>query len=633
MSRRSLITGIVTTVLILAGLAIYFTLSGSESDGAGPEAASASDMSRYRAGGLEVGITTDPATPRVGDNRLVVELRTPDGEPVSDVAIEAYAEMPAMGAMPAMRAPADLVESAPGRYEGTMNLSMRGEWPLTLTFESPAGQPVRLQFDLATDRADMPIAAGGAPIDGASQPAASADAGGMPRYRAGDLVIAADIEPRTARVGENRLILEVRDEDGNPVSDIDVDAFAQMPAMGAMPAMRAPADLEQVAPGRYEGSMNLSMRGEWPLTIAIDHPEGQEDQRLQFDLATDREGLTIAAGGAPVGGGPAAADAANAVTIDNRRRQMIGVETGEATHRNLTKVIRAVGEVTYDERLLSHISLKFDGYIGDLKADYVGTPVKEGQVLFTVYSPELLAAQQEYLETLKRRRDGAADDPVIRASRQRLRLWDMAPSEIEALEARGVPQDYVPIYAPRTGTLVERNIADGSAAPEGQTLLTIADLSTVWVDAEVFEADLELVQAGMAATVTLPYLPGQAYPATVEYVYPCLQGDSRTGRVRLSLANPEGTLKPDMYAEVALEADLGHRLTVPEEAIIVAGDSRVVFVDLGGGRLNPVRIKTGRRAQGYVEVLEGLSMGDTVVTSGNFLIAAETRLKTGIQQW
>ncbi|MGE0624771.1 MAG: efflux RND transporter periplasmic adaptor subunit [Pseudomonadales bacterium] len=481
------------------------------------------------------------------------------------------------------------------------------------------------------DRADIPIAAGGTPIGGADQPSAAGDA--LPRYRAGDLVLGVDIDPATARVGENRLIVEIRDQGGNPVTDVDIDAFAQMPAMGAMPAMRAPADLEQVTPGRYEGSMNLSMRGEWPLTIAIDHPEGQEDQRLQFDLATDREGLTIAAGGAPMGGAPATADAANAVTIDSRRRQMIGVETGEVTHRDLTKVIRAVGEVTYDERRLSHITLKFDGYIGDLKADYVGAPVKQGQVLFTVYSPELLAAQQEYLETLKRRRDRNSDDPVIRAARQRLRLWDMAPSEIEALERRGVPEDYVPIYAPRSGTLIERNIADGSAAPQGRTLLTIADLSTVWVDADVFEADLALVRAGMAATVTLPYVPGEAYPATVEYVYPFLDGDSRTGRVRLSLDNPEGVLKPDMYAEVALQADLGHRLAVPEEAIIVAGDSRVVFVDLGDGRLNPVRIKTGFRAQGYVEVLEGLSLGDTVVTSGNFLIAAETRLKTGIQQW
>jgi Cu(I)/Ag(I) efflux system membrane fusion protein len=455
----------------------------------------------------------------------------------------------------------------------------------------------------------------------------------MPRYRAGDLVLGIDIEPRRVRVGENRLILDVRDEGGNPVTDIRVDAFAQMPAMGAMPAMRAPADLEQLAPGRYEGSMDLSMRGEWPLTITIDRPEDEDDRRLQFDLATDREGLTIAAGGAPVGGNPAAVEGADAVTIDNRRRQMIGVEIGEVIQRDLTKIIRAVGEVTYDERRLSHVVLKFDGYIGDLEADYVGAPVSKGQVLFTVYSPELLAAQQEYLETLKRRRERGAEDSVLRAARQRLRLWDMAPDEIDALEHRGAPQDYVPIYAPRAGTLVERNIADGSAAPEGQSLLTIADLSTVWVDAEVFEADLELVRPGMAATVRLPYLPGETYAGTVEYVYPYLEGDSRTGRVRLSLDNPQGLLKPAMYAEVALEAEFGRRLTVPEEAIIVAGDSRVVFVDLGGGRLNPVRIKTGRRAQGYVEVLEGLAVGDTVVTSGNFLIAAETRLKTGIQQW
>lgn len=472
-------------------------------------------------------------------------------------------------------------------------------------------------------------------IRSATAPDAAANARetGLSWYQAAGLEVGLATVPAIPRVGENKLVVVLRTEHGELVSDIAIEAHAEMPAMGAMPAMRAPADMVESAPGRYEGTMDLSMRGEWPLTIVIDHPQGEEDQRLQFDLATDRQGLTISAGGVPVGGVPAAVDAANAVTIDNRRRQMIGVETGEATHRDLTKVIRAVGEVTYDERLLSHITLKFDGYIGNLEADYVGIPVEKGQVLFTVYSPELLSAQQEYLETLKRRRDRDADDRVIRAARQRLRLWDMAPEDIASLERRGVPRDYVPIYAPRSGTLVERNIADGSAAREGQTLLTLADLCSVWVEAQVFEADLELVHAGMAATVTLPYLMGRAYPAAVEYVYPYLEGDSRTGRIRLSLDNPEGVLKPAMYAEVALQADLGHRLTVPEEAIIVAGDSRVVFVDLGGGRLNPVRIKTGRRAQGYVEVLDGLAIGDSVVTSGNFLIAAEARLKTGIEQW
>ncbi|MEQ9450972.1 MAG: efflux RND transporter periplasmic adaptor subunit [Pseudomonadales bacterium] len=454
----------------------------------------------------------------------------------------------------------------------------------------------------------------------------------MPKYRAGDFEIGIVTDPETPRVGDNRLIVEVRDAEGKPVSTA-IDAFAEMPAMGAMPAMRAPADLKETSPGRYEGAMDLSMRGEWPLTVKIKDPM-RGDKRLQFDLATDREGLAIAAGASRVGGmtsGIASDDDGNTITIDNRRRQMIGLETGETTHRDLVKSIRAVGEVTFDERLLSNITLKFDGYIGDLKADYVGTEVTRNQVLFTVYSPELLSAQQEYLETLQRR--ASAQNGLVRAARQRLALWDMSDAEIRALEERGAPQDYVAIYAPRSGTLIERNIADGSAAKMGQTLLTIADLSRIWIEAEVFEADLELVSVGMNADVTLPYLPGRTYPATIEYVYPYLHGQSRTGRVRLSLENPEGELKPDMYAEVSLLADLGHRLSVPEEAVIVAGKSRVVFVDLGAGRLKPVRIQTGRTAQGFIEVLDGLSLGDTVVTSGNFLIAAETRLKTGIDQW
>lgn len=616
-------------VVAAAGAGYLFISPG---DNEAPAAAATDDMPRYRAGRFEIGVITDPKTPRVGDNRLIVEVRDIDGNPVS-TEIDAYAEMPAMGAMPAMRAPTDLKETAPGRYEGAMDLSMRGEWPLTMSFTPTGGSPVRLQFDLATDRAEMPIAAGGTAIGNTSASDTTAADSGMPRYRAGDLEIAIGIDPSTARVGDNTLMIELRDADGQPIENVDIEAFAQMPAMGAMPAMRAPADLEPMGSGRYEGSMDLTMRGEWPLTVEIKDPE-RGDKRLQFDLATDREGLTIAAGATPVGGmagGMPSEDDGNTITIDNRRRQMIGLETGEATHRDLVKSIRAVGEVAFDERLLSNVTLKFDGYIGDLKADYVGAEVTRGQVLFTVYSPELLSAQRDYLETLKRRSD--AQTGLVRAARQRLALWDMSDGEIRALEERGAPQDYVAIYAPRSGTLIERNIADGSAAKMGQTLLSIADLSRVWIEAEVFEADLELVSVGMNADVTLPYLPGRTYPAAVEYVYPYLHGQSRTGRIRLSLENPDGELKPDMYAQVSLLADLGHRLSVPEEAVIVAGKSRVVFVDLGAGRLKPVRIQTGRTAQGFIEVLDGLSLGDTVVTSGNFLIAAETRLKTGIDQW
>jgi membrane fusion protein, copper/silver efflux system len=464
-----------------------------------------------------------------------------------------------------------------------------------------------------------------------TMPSAEAQAS-LPRYRAAGLEIGVATVPETPRVGDNRLIVKVQDGNGNPVPGLVIDAYAEMPAMGAMPAMRASADLKETAPGHYEGTMDLSMRGEWPLTIRFTTPQG-EPVRLQFDLATDRKGLTLAAGGRSVGGPAMAVDDAGVITIDNRRRQMIGVETAKATHRDLVRTIRAVGEVTYDERLLSQITLKYDGYIGELDADYVGAPIEKGQVLFTVYSPELLSAQREYLETAKRQGGFSGRDSLLQAARQRLRLWDMSEAEIAALERRGTPQPYIAIHAPRSGTLIERNITAGGAARRSEMLLAIADLSQVWVEAEVFEADLALVEPGMRATVTLPYLPEHRYQATVEYLYPFLEGDSRTGRLRLTLDNASGALKPDMYAQVVLHAELGHRLSVPEEAVIIAGETRVVFVDLGDGRLKPVRIKTGHRAEGFVEVLDGLSLGDTVVTSGNFLIAAETRLKTGIQQW
>lgn len=624
-------------ILMLTGAGILVLIAGIlvfslRPDSSKTQSSVQEGMPRYRAADLEIAIATDPETPKVGDNRLIVEVYDRDGNPVSELAIDAYAEMPAMGSMPAMRAPADLKETAAGRYEGTVDLRMRGEWPLTLQFKSAQGEPVRLQFDLATDRKGLSITGGGTTVTAAGETPVPEGDDGMPRYRAGELEVAINIEPHTAQVGDNRLLIEVKDAGGNPITDVKINSYAEMPAMGAMPTMRAPVDLEEVAPGRFEGEMNLSMRGEWPLTVNIEDAK-RGNQRLQFDLATDREGLTIASGGSPVGGPAMAADDINAITIDNRRRQMIGVEIGEATHRDLVRSIRAVGKVSYDERLLSHVTLKFDGYIGELKADYVGTPIEKGQVLFTVYSPELLAAQQEYLQTFQRRSNFSGSESLLRAARQRLALWDLSSAEIEALERRGEPHPYVAIRAPRSGTLIQRNITTGGAARMGDTLLTIADLSQVWVEAEIFEADLELVKTGMSAVVTLPYLPGKEYPGRVEYVYPYLEGDSRTGRIRLTLDNAPGALKPDMYAEVSLKAELGHRLSVPEEAVIIAGETRVVFVDLGDGRLKPTKIKTGRSAEGFIVVQEGLSLGDKVVTSGNFLISAETRLKTGIQQW
>ncbi len=454
----------------------------------------------------------------------------------------------------------------------------------------------------------------------------------MPRYTSGNIEVSITTVPAVPQVGDNALIIELRDKDGKLIPNADIQAVARMPAMGTMPEMYAPAGLEEVSPGRYEGEMNLSMRGEWPLTVEIGDESGS-DQRLLFELATDRPGLEIASGGVQVGGSATTVQAENTIRIDNRRRQLIGVEYGKVAYRDLTKTIQAVGKVKYDERLLSHVTLKYDGFIGDLKADYVGADIKKNQILFTVYSPELLAAQQEYLETLKRRKNQKPDDPLLRAARQRLSLWDMSDKEIKQLEQQGIPKEYVAIHAPRSGTLIENSIADGGAAPMGKMLLSIADLSKVWIEADVFEADLSLIKLGMKTTVSLPYSANKKYEGTVEYIYPYLEGQSRTGKIRLTLDNSDGLLKPEMFANVLLEADLGQKLSVPEEAVIFAGNSRIVFVDLEDGRLKPVRIKTGKQAGGFIEILGGLEFDETVVTSGNFLIAAETRLKTGIKQW
>lgn len=460
-------------------------------------------------------------------------------------------------------------------------------------------------------------------------------------FESGPFEVGLAIAPATPRVGENDVIVTVRLADGRPASDAEVEAYAEMAAMGAMPAMRAPADLVGAGDGRFEGAVDLRVRGAWPLTVRIaDATNGSAE--MTFDLATDRPGLRIDTGGSPLGGagvrqataasGDAALDAAT-IFVDSRRRQLIGLETGIATHHDLVKKLRAVGRVTYDERRVTKVSLKYNAWIGELDANYVGANISRGQRLFTIYSAELLAAQQEFLEARQRLSRRENNDALLTAARQRLRLWDLSDREIAALEERGVPQEYVPIYAPAGGTVVAKNIDSGSSARTGETLLQIADLSRVWVEAELYESELELVLAGMPATVKLSYLPGRSFDGTVDYVYPYLDKISRTGRIRLTLDNDDGALKPDMYAEVTLDADLGHRLAVPEDAVLFAGDSRIVFVDLGDGRLKPVRIRTGLRAQGMIEVTEGLSLGDVIVTSANFLIAAETKLKAGIDQW
>ena len=474
---------------------------------------------------------------------------------------------------------------------------------------------------------------------------------------AGPFKAVIHLDPEQPKVGDNTLTIILRDKDNQPVTDARINAVAEMPAMGSMPAMPAPATMEYIGSGRYVGTFELSMIGAWPLSLDISSGK-TGNARLEFDLTTSRAGVRLrSATPSKVPRTPATFNANSdaegtkalrhraldlisapkkkmlpgSIRIDARRRQLIGVTTGIAEEKRLIQTISAAGHVAYDETRLTDISLKFSGWIGKLHANFRGVAVTKGRPLFSVYSPELLSAQQEYLE-IRRRRKGK-QSTLLKAARQRLALWDINPAQISQLEQRGTPIEYLPIMSPVSGIVIDKMIVAGSAVKAGQKLLRIANLSRVWVEGEIYEHEIPLVRVGMDAIIVLPELSGKTLLGKVAYIAPYLQGDTRTAKVRVELDNRERLLKPDMYTQLHLNIDLGKRLVVPEAAVLYAGKSRVVFIDLGNGQLQPRKIKTGLRNADDIEVLEGLSPGDKVVTSGNFLIAAESKLKAGVEQW
>jgi Cu(I)/Ag(I) efflux system membrane fusion protein len=464
---------------------------------------------------------------------------------------------------------------------------------------------------------------------GAPQDRSASGTSDASMHEAGPFRFAISVDPQVPATGDNRLLIELTDLNGTPVDGADINVVATMQAMGAMPEMRAPATIQQTAPGRYEGPFTLPMDGNWPLTVAI-NKEGLGEATLRFEMATRREGLArVSTDPRTLANEAVEALPIGTITLDARRRQAIGLKTGEVRRIPMLRSIRAVGNVTYDETRLSDVTLRFDAWIGELSADYVGVRVVEGETLFTVYGPELLSAQQEYLEVKRRLGTGT----LVDAAHKRLQLWNVSNAEIALLERRGTPLDYVPIVAPRSGTVVTKNVVEGTAHRAGMTLMRIADLSRVWVEAQIYEADLETVTLGMPVDISLPNLPNVSFEGNVDFIYPFLDAQSRTVRIRVGLANSDGRLKPDMYADVRLNADLGERLVVPVEAVIFAGERRVVFEDLGDGLLAPRTIRTGFTAGGQIEVVDGLEAGARVVTSGTFLVASESRLQSGLDQW
>ena len=328
------------------------------------------------------------------------------------------------------------------------------------------------------------------------------------------------------------------------------------------------------------------------------------------------------------------------VTLSPERRAVLGLRTAPVVSMDIDRSIRTVGRVAIDERRLEHVHTKFEAYIEDLRVDFVGKLVRRGEVLASVFSPELVATQQEYLLAHRAQQrlgrssvssvaQGGAD--LLGAARERLLLWDIRAADIARLERTGEVRRTLDIVSPVSGHVIRKTAEQGMRVTPADTLFEVADLSHLWVLADVYEADLPSVRVGSRATVSLSYLPGRTWEGPITWVAPTVDPQTRTVKVRVEVDNAGGELKPEMFADVELRVGRGHGLVIPESAVLHSGPRQLVFVDLGEGRLEPREVTLGGRSGDGVQVLSGVALGEQVVTAANFLLDSESSLKAALQ--
>jgi Cu(I)/Ag(I) efflux system membrane fusion protein len=347
-----------------------------------------------------------------------------------------------------------------------------------------------------------------------------------------------------------------------------------------------------------------------------------------------------------------AASEAPAVEISSEKQQLIGVKTAVAQVLPLMKTIRTVGLVEYDQRRLQTINTKVEGWVEKLYVNFTGVYVKKGEPVADIYSPELWATQQEFINVVKwAKRTGpksgvpAAHTPgtegapdvsamidadarsLVEAARQRLKLFDISDAQIWKIEESEKPIRTLTIYSPYSGYVLQKNVNQGARVMAGAGLLDLADLSMVWITADIYEYEMPLIKVGDSAVVGLSYLPGRQFTTRIDYIYPTLQGETRTLKARFTLPNEGGRLKPQMFTNVEMKIGLGKRLAVPADAVINTGVRQVVYIDRGEGIFEPREVLTGVQTGDLVEITAGLKGGEKVASAANFLIDSEAKLK------
>jgi membrane fusion protein, copper/silver efflux system len=326
------------------------------------------------------------------------------------------------------------------------------------------------------------------------------------------------------------------------------------------------------------------------------------------------------------------------VEIPSEKKPLIGLKTSPVTVRHMQRVIRTVGRIEYDEKKITTINTKYEGWIEKLWVNYTGRVVKKGEPLAEIYSPELLATQREFLNALKwknspRKEGGLGDllakdaETILEAARQRLRLWDISEEQIKQVEETGKSIRSLTLYSPVSGHVVFKAAIQGMKVMPGEKLFDIVDLSTLWIIADIYEYELPAIKVGEQAAISLAYLPGKEMFSRIDYIYPTLSGETRTAKVRFVLNNSSGQLKPQMFTNVTLKINLGKRLVVPDDAIIDTGTRQIVYVDKGEGNFEPREVTIGLKGDNGIEIIRGLRAGEKVASSPNFLIDSEAKLK------
>jgi membrane fusion protein, copper/silver efflux system len=331
------------------------------------------------------------------------------------------------------------------------------------------------------------------------------------------------------------------------------------------------------------------------------------------------------------------------IRVDPVTVQNMGVRTAPVTRKDLSRTIRTVGLVAYQEPKQVAINTKIGGWIEKLYINETGQQVKKGQKLLEIYSPELVSAQEEFLLALKNRdalaassfqQIAAGGQQLLDASRRRLQLWDISEAQIARLEKSRKVEKTLALYAPASGIVTTKMVQEGQAIKKGMDLMTISDISNVWVLADIYEYELPWVKVGQQAEIELPFVGQAPVRARLSYIYPYLEAKTRTVKARFELANPDFELKPEMYVNVLLQTSpVKNALTVPAEAVLHSGEQETVFVVLGDGRFEPRRVKTGvEDEQGNLQVVQGLLDGERVVTSAQFMLDSESKLREAIQK-